>query len=232
MSRLELLAVTFADEVAQGMDLAGRILEAVSLADGDVVVVTQKIVSKAEGRVVELAEEDEEGFRALVHAESRRVLRRRGSLAITETHHGFICANAGIDRSNTAPDTVVLLPRDPDASARRLRVALERATGHRLGVVITDTFGRTFRNGVTDVAIGCAGVRSILDLRGTPDHTGRTLAATEICIADEIAAAADLVKTKDGRTPVVVVRGLRRELLGEGSVKGEVVRDYSRDLFR
>jgi len=232
MSRLELLAVTFADEVAQGMDLAGRILEAVSLADGDVVVVTQKIVSKAEGRVVELAEEDGEGFRALVHAESRRVLRRRGSLAITETHHGFICANAGIDRSNTAPDTVVLLPRDPDASARRLRVALERATGHRLGVVITDTFGRTFRNGVTDVAIGCAGVRSILDLRGTPDHTGRTLAATEICIADEIAAAADLVKTKDGRTPVVVVRGLRRELLGEGSVKGEVVRDYSRDLFR
>jgi len=232
MMRLEVLAVSFAQEVAKGADLASFILEACTLEEGDVVVVTQKVVSKAEGRVARLAEEDEEGFLELVRAESRRVLRRRGTLTITETHHGFICANAGIDRSNTDQDTVVLLPRDPDASARRLRAALEQATGCRLAVVITDTFGRTFRNGVTDVAIGCAGLRPILDLRGTRDHTGRELAATEICIADEVAAAADLVKTKDGRTPVVLVRGLDARLLDDGSIRGEVVRDYSRDLFR
>jgi coenzyme F420-0:L-glutamate ligase/coenzyme F420-1:gamma-L-glutamate ligase len=232
VTSLAILPISLAEEITEGADLASCILKAAVLADGDVVVVTQKIVSKAEGRVVNLAEGDEEGFLALVHSESARVLRRRGTLAITETHHGFICANAGIDRSNTRAGTVVLLPRDPDASARRIRIALERATGCRLAVVVTDTFGRTFRNGVTDVAIGCAGLRPILDLRGTRDHTGRPLTATEVCIADEVAAAADLVKTKGGRTPVVIVRGLDPQLLGEGSVKDEVVRDYSRDLFR
>ncbi|WP_298212022.1 coenzyme F420-0:L-glutamate ligase [Ferrimicrobium sp.] len=229
---LQLFSIPLEEEIGQGADLAALIVRDFELVDGDVMVVTQKVVSKAEGRVVSVIDDDQESFDALVRSESRRVLRRRGTLSITETHHGFVCANAGIDRSNTNPGTVTLLPADPDRSARRLLHQLQHLTGCRLGVIITDTFGRTWRSGVTDVAIGVAGLRPISDLRGTTDYNGALLQATEICIADEIAGAADLVKRKDGRTPFVLVRGIDSCHLGNGSIEADVVRGYDSDLFR
>lgn len=217
---LRVIPVRGIPEISEGNDLAEIISTCVELEDFDVVVITQKIVSKAEGRVVHLAEDDLEGFGRLVAAESRRVLRVRGGLAITETHHGMICANAGIDRSNTEPNTVTLLPVDPDRSARAIRRKLSHLQGRRLGVIITDTFGRTWRNGVTDVAIGCDGIAGVIDLRGRTDAQGRTLQATEVCVADEIAGAAELVKGKSAQIPVVIVRGLSTDLFRDSSVKG------------
>ncbi|WP_298345655.1 coenzyme F420-0:L-glutamate ligase [Ferrimicrobium sp.] len=230
--RLQLFTNPLDEEIVEGTDLAALIVRDFELADGDIIVVTQKVISKAEGQVVSVDDDDQESFDALVRSESRRILRRRGTLAITETHHGFVCANAGIDRSNTDPGTVTLLPVDPDRSALRLLHQLQYRTGLQLGVVITDTFGRTWRSGVTDVAIGVAGLQPIADLRGTRDHNGMTLQATEICIADEIAGAADLIKRKDGRTPFVLVRGVDRSHLGHGSIGADVVRGYDFDLFR
>ena len=151
---------------------------------------------------------------------------------ITETQHGFICANAGVDRSNTAIDTVVLLPIDPDRTARKIRASLKRFTGKEVAVIITDTFGRVWRNGVTDVAIGICGLGAVLDLRGSKDANGRELSATEICIADEIAGAADLVKPKASNVPVVIVRGIQSGHFRESSIKEEVVRHPNADLFR
>ncbi len=202
------------------------------LLDGDVLVVTQKIVSKAEGRLVNIDADDPAAKVRLVEQESVRVLRRRDELLITETTHGFICANAGIDLSNVADGTAALLPVDSDRSARRLRAGLERRLGVTVGVVISDTFGRTWRRGVTDVAIGCAGVAPIIDLRGTTDALGRELVATEICVADELASAAELVMGKDRNVPVAVVRGVPADWLRPGSVVDEIVRAPAEDLFR
>ena len=200
--------------------------------DGDVLVVTQKVVSKAEGRIVPFDSDDPDAKRALVESESVRVLRRRGDLLITETSHGFVCANAGIDLSNVEAGTAALLPVDPDRSARRLREALGHLLGVDLAVIVSDTFGRTWRNGVTDVAIGIAGIAGVVDLRGTPDATGRVLEATEVCVADEIAGAAELVMGKDRSVPAAVVRGVDPSWLRRASVAGEIVRDPAGDLFR
>ena len=183
---VQVFPITGLGEVAPGTDLAALIAGAVAPADpggpelgaGDVVVVTQKIVSKAEGRLVELDHADPLAKLALVRQESVRILRQRGDLMISETRHGFICANAGIDLSNVADGTAALLPEDSDRSARRIRAGLENALGITLGVIVSDTFGRPWRRGVTDVAIGCAGVAAVVDLKGTTDAGGRELVAT------------------------------------------------------
>lgn len=202
------------------------------LADGDVLVVTQKVVSKAEGRIVDIDVDDPEAKRALIESESVRIVRRRGDLLITETRHGFICANAGVDLSNVEAGTAALLPVDPDRSARRIREVLEHRYGVTVGVIISDTFGRAWRNGVTDVAIGLAGVAGVVDLRGTADATGRILEATEMCIADELAGAAELVMGKDRGIPAAVVRGVDERWLRPGSVAAEIIRPPGEDLFR
>ncbi len=202
------------------------------LRDGDVVVVTQKVVSKAEGRLVEVDHGDPEAKVRLVEAEAVRVLRRRGELLITETPHGFICANAGVDLSNVGEGTAALLPLDPDRSARRIRAGLRRRLGVDVGVIVSDTFGRSWRQGVVDVAIGCAGVAAVVDLRGTTDAGGRELVATEVCVADELASAAELVMGKDRGIPAAVVRGVPPSWLRRGSVAAEVVRPAGDDLFR
>lgn len=219
-------------QIARGDDLAEIIMASCELNDQDVVVVTSKIVSKAEGRVVKLDQSDKDAFEKLVLSEAKRVLRRRGKLLITETHHGYICANSGIDQSNVGDGNAVLLPKDPDLSARRLHKRLVNRTGLTLGVIISDTFGRTWRKGVTDVALGCAGIAAVLDLRGTHDGNGRTLVATEIAVADEIAAAAELAKPKAAGTPIVIVRGLDKGLFRPSSIASEILRDPSEDLFR
>jgi len=218
-------------EIEQGASVESEILAACERAgltaeDGDVFVVTHKIVSKAEGRTARILTDTD--YRALIADEAADIIRRRGDLVITRTRHGFICANAAVDRSNTPEGTAVLLPIDPDRSAHRIRVGLERATGKAVGVLITDTFGRAWRRGQTDVAIGMSGVMAVLDLRGTTDHEGRELAATEVAVADELAGAADLVMGKATKIPVALIRG--SGLLGEGRV-ADLVRDPNEDLF-
>jgi coenzyme F420-0:L-glutamate ligase/coenzyme F420-1:gamma-L-glutamate ligase len=232
MGPLTLIPVAGLPEVRPGDVLADLVAERAELADGDVVVVTQKIVSKAEGRLVPVKSDDRSSVQAVVEAEATRVLRRRGDLLMTETHHGFVCANAGVDLSNVERGWAALLPLDPDRSARRLRDGLRARMGVRVGVIVSDTFGRTWRRGVTDVAIGCAGVAAVVDLRGTDDALGRQLVATEVCVADEIAGAAELVMGKASRVPVVIVRGLQGSWLRESSVRDEVVRPHAEDLFR
>ena len=227
---IRILPVRGLPEVTLGDDLAEMIAGVAELADGDVVVVTQKVVSKAEGRVVDL--DPEVGHKPLVEAESVRVLRRRGDLVISETAHGFVCANAGVDLSNVAEGTAALLPVAPDRSARRIRDALRHHTGVKVAVVVSDTFGRPWRRGVTDVAIGCSGLRPVIDLRGTTDALGRELQVTEVAIVDELAGAAELVMGKAEGVPVAVVRGVDPSWFGEGGVVDDVVRDPSEDLFR
>jgi coenzyme F420-0:L-glutamate ligase/coenzyme F420-1:gamma-L-glutamate ligase len=227
-------------EITPGTDLARLIAGALAparpegheLRTGDVLVVTQKIVSKAEGKLVAVDHADAQAKVALVLRESTRVLRRRGDLVISETRHGFICANAGVDLSNVADGTAALLPDDPDRSARRIRAGLRNALGVDVGVIVSDTFGRPWRRGVTDVAIGCAGVAAVIDLKGTLDAGGRELVATEICVADEIASAAELVMGKDRGIPVALVRGVPAGWLRDASVRAEVVRPPEEDLFR
>ena len=227
---IRILPVRGLPEVAKGDDLAEMIARVTELADGDVVVVTQKVVSKAEGRLVDL--DPEVGHKPLVEAESVRVLRRRGDLVISETAHGFVCANAGVDLSNVAEGTAALLPVAPDRSARRIRDALRHHVGVKVAVVVSDTFGRPWRRGVTDVAIGCSGLKPVIDLRGTSDALGRELQVTEVAIVDELAAAAELVMGKAENVPVAVVRGVDPSWFGEGGVVDDVVRDPSEDLFR
>ena len=222
-------------EISEGDDLAlliGDLLNesGLGLQSGDVVVVTHKVVSKAEGRMVELEDDGPHSHRHLVESESAAILRRRGDLVITETRHGFICANAGVDRSNVGPGRAVLLPLDPDRSARRIRSRLIQRFGVEVAVVVTDTFGRPFRRGLTDVAIGVAGFKPIRDLRGTPDDHDRVLEVTEVAVADEIAAAADLAKGKVGGIPVAIVRGL--SLPAEDGSATELIRPAPEDLFR
>ncbi|MHB8188843.1 MAG: coenzyme F420-0:L-glutamate ligase [Ferrimicrobium sp.] len=219
-------------EVRPGDDLAELAASLFTFSDFDVLVVTQKIVSKAEGRIVECDPNDQEAFSQLVVRESRRILRQRDTLAITETPHGFVCANAGIDHSNTEPGTLTLLPLDPDKSAHRIALRLARITSKRVAIVVTDTFGRTWRNGVVDVAIGSSGLITLLDLRGTRDHFGTPLVATEVCIVDEIAAAANLVIGKAAKTPFVHIRGIDPSYFGPDRVSTSVVRSYHQDLFR
>jgi len=228
--RIEVLAVAGLPEVRPGDDLAALIAGAADLADGDVVVVTQKVVSKAEDRLVDI--DPEVGHRPLVERESVRILRRRGDLVIAETEHGFVCANAGVDLSNVEAGQAALLPVDSDRSARRIRDALRHRFSVDVAVVVSDTFGRPWRRGVTDVAIGCAGLRPVVDLRGTTDALGRELQVTEVAVVDEIAAAAELVMGKAAGVPVAVVRGIDPAWFGDGSVVDDVVRSPAEDLFR
>jgi coenzyme F420-0:L-glutamate ligase/coenzyme F420-1:gamma-L-glutamate ligase len=237
-------------EVAEAFNLGKAIAGKVELADGDIVAVSQKVVSKSEGRVVRLDQTDP-GTEAVSLAartgkdprlvqqilnESRSLVRideERGIL-ITETHHGFICANAGIDQSNTADaDQAILLPLDPDGSARRIRVELETAASVRTAVVVTDSFGRAWRQGQAEIAIGCAGINPLDDWRGQSDQRGRELTATVIALADQIAAASDLVRTKTDGVPAVVVRGLEHHVTGDdGPGCAAQLRDAGDDLFR
>jgi coenzyme F420-0:L-glutamate ligase / coenzyme F420-1:gamma-L-glutamate ligase len=238
MTRLEVFAIEGIPEVRPGDDLAGQIAEAAAagddtaLADGDVVVVTQKVVSKAEGMLVEVDAADPLSHKPLVERESVRILRRRGDLVISETKHGFICANAGIDLSNIDVGWAALLPEDSDRSARRLRDGIRARAGVEVAVVISDTFGRVWRRGLTDVAIGVAGIQGIVDLRGTEDSRGRILQVTEVCVVDEIAGAADMVMGKATGIAAAVVRGVDRRWLGDGNVRDQIVRHPEEDLFR
>ncbi|MCU1487791.1 MAG: coenzyme F420-0:L-glutamate ligase [Actinomycetia bacterium] len=232
MNGISLIPVTGIGEVRDGDVLAELIAAATELEDGDVLVVTQKVVSKAEGMVEAVDPDDPLAHKAIVEREAVRVIRRRGDLLITETKHGFICANAGIDLSNMESGWAALLPADPDRSARRIRDGLKARTGKAVGVIISDTFGRTWRRGVTDVAIGSAGVAAVVDLRGTEDALGRELQVTEVCVADELASAAELVMGKASGVPVAIIRGVDPAWLREGSVAEEIVRPPGEDLFR
>jgi coenzyme F420-0:L-glutamate ligase/coenzyme F420-1:gamma-L-glutamate ligase len=230
---ITLIPIPGIGEITPGDDVAGAVLDAVAaadleLAERDVVVVTHKIVSKAEGRLAPAP--DDAAYRAIVLEEAAAVVRRRGDLVIAQTTHGFICANAGVDRSNVTGDQAVLLPVRPDRSAHLIRSKLEHATGLRLAVVITDTFGRPWRKGLTDVAIGVSGMRAIADLRGSTDMQGRVLDVTEVAIIDEIAAAADLVMGKATGVPAAIVRGLDWPE-GDGRAT-DLVRPPHEDMFR
>lgn len=247
---LRILPVEGMPELAEGANVGALIAERVELEDGDVVVASQKIVSKAEGRIRKLSEiepsenalrlADELGKAAalveLVLTESDEILRAERGILITRTHHGFVCANAGIDSSNLPEDgTVCLLPEEPDASARRIRKELTAAIAGPLtiAVVIADSFGRAWRLGQAEVAIGCAGLLPLDDWRGRRDASGRELKATAIAVADEVAAAADLVRAKDGGIPAAVVRGLGRYVSAEDGPGAAVLRrPPGQDLFR
>jgi coenzyme F420-0:L-glutamate ligase/coenzyme F420-1:gamma-L-glutamate ligase len=241
--RLEILPLAVPGEIEAAADLAGLLLTAAPpMERGDVVVVSHKAVSKSEGRVADLREvvpsaraielaapDGDPRLAEMVLRESRRIVRRRGSLLIAETHHGFICASAGIDRSN-APgvDMVVLLPVDPDASAGALRAELERRGGVPLAVVVADTMGRPLRNGIVGTAIGVSGLEPLRGYHGQADAAGYTLRTTQVAVADELAAAADLVLGKLERVPAALVRGYAAT--GEGSAR-ELIRESGRDLF-
>ncbi len=242
MTELRVIPVEGIPEVEAGADLAALIAGSAELEDGDVVVIAQKAVSKSEGRTVRLedVEPSDEARRLagdgdprqveLVLRESVRVVRSRPPLLIAETRHGFVCASAGVDASNApAEGVVVLLPLDPDASAARIRARLAELTGCEVAVVVTDSFGRPWRQGTTDVAIGAAGLTTLLDLRGTRDARGYELRSTLIAVADEIAGAAELVMRKATGVPAAVVRGL--DVAGEGTAR-ELVMEPERDLFR
>ncbi|MFD5098670.1 coenzyme F420-0:L-glutamate ligase [Streptomyces albidochromogenes] len=220
-------AVAGMPEVRGGDDIAQLIAATrPGLLDGDILLVTSKIVSKAEGRVVAAADRE-----TAIDAETIRVVARRGTLRIVENRHGLVMAAAGVDASNTAAGTVLLLPEDPDASARLIRDGVRDALGVDVGVVVTDTFGRPWRNGLTDVAIGAAGVRVLEDLRGGTDTYGNPLNVTVVAVADELAAAGDLVKGKAEGLPVAVVRGLSHLVGGEGGGR-DLVRPAADDMFR
>jgi coenzyme F420-0:L-glutamate ligase/coenzyme F420-1:gamma-L-glutamate ligase len=244
MSELRVIPVEGMPEVSEGMRIGELIAGRAELEDGDVVVISQKVASKAEGRVRRLAEvepsepaqelgkelDKEAALVELILSESREILRAERGILITETSHGFVCANAGIDSSNLPEDdTVCLLPEDPDASARQIRAELQAT----VGVVIADSFGRAWRLGQSEVAIGCAGLTPMDDWRGRTDSSGRELQATVIAIADEVAAAADLVRTKDSGVPAAVVRGLDRYVTAEdGPGAAALRRPPAEDLFR
>ena len=229
MSELRLVPLTGIPEVAPGADLATLLGDAVERAGGleagDVLVVAQKVVSKAEGRI-----EETDDHVGVILREAGAVRRRRGDLIIAETEHGFVCASAGVDRSNApGKDMVVLLPRDPDASAAQIRDALATRFGIAPVVIVGDSFGRAWRQGTTDVAIGVAGMQPLLDLRGTKDARGYTLESTVIAVADELAGAAELVMGKTAGVPAVLVRGYRVPA-GGGSAR-DIVMPPERDLF-
>jgi coenzyme F420-0:L-glutamate ligase/coenzyme F420-1:gamma-L-glutamate ligase len=220
-------SVEAGDDVAE---VLAPTLESIGPAAGDVLVVTHKIVSKAEGAVRVITGDEEEFKRALVEEIATSIVRRRGDLIIAETKHGFVCANAGVDRSNASEGTMILLPNDPDRSAHRIRNRLRLRFDVDIPVVISDTFGRPWRRGLTDIAIGVSGLLPILDLKGTLDWSGRQLDVTEVAVADELAAAADLVMGKAEGIPAALVRGYQGPH-GEGRA-AELVRPIDEDLFR
>jgi coenzyme F420-0:L-glutamate ligase/coenzyme F420-1:gamma-L-glutamate ligase len=239
---IQIIPVHGLPEIREGDDLASMIAELTTIEEGDIVVVAQKAVSKVEGQVIriegiepsakarELAGDERDPREVeVILREAVQIIRERGPLVIAQTRHGLICASAGVDHSN-APEhgTLVLLPVDPDASARRLRERFAELTGKTVGVVITDSFGRPFRQGTTDVAIGAAGITTIIDLRGTKDRIGYELRSSRVAVADEVAAAADLARGKAEGVPAVLVRGL--DLQGEGTAR-EIVIEPELDLF-
>ena len=241
---IEVIPVEYRDEISAGDDLARVVIEGFPpLLDDDVVVMTHKAVSKAEGNVVDLTmvtastraielagAHSDPRLVELILQESEQILRQRGPLFVVVTRHGFVCANAGIDRSNAPrPDSVVLLPRDPDASAEALRAALQRRTGRRVAVIIADTMGRAWREGIVGTAIGASGVVPLREMAGEADPNGYVLATTAVAVADELAAAADLVLGKLERVPAALIRGYR--LTGEGKA-ARLIRDPTQDLFR
>jgi coenzyme F420-0:L-glutamate ligase/coenzyme F420-1:gamma-L-glutamate ligase len=237
MSRLTIWGIDGIGEIAPGDQVGDVIVEACRdtpngpLQDDDVLVVTQKIVSKAEGRLVAIDASDPLSHKKLVEDEAVRIVRRRGDLIITETKHGFICANSGVDLSNVESGYAALLPLDSDKSARRIRDIVRSKLGVSVGVIVSDTFGRPWRHGLTDIAIGVAGIAGVIDLRGTEDALGRTMAVTEVAVADEVASAAELVMGKSTGIPVAVVRGLNSAWFRDASVK-ELIRSAQDDLFR
>ena len=237
MNRMTAWGVEGIGEIVPGMQLGDVIVDACRnepngpLQDYDVLIVTQKIVSKAEGRLVDIDPDDPLSHKALVESEAVRIVRRRGDLIITETSHGFVCANSGIDLSNVQRGQAALLPIDSDRSARRIRDIVKAKLGVQVGVIISDTFGRPWRKGLTDVAIGVAGIAGVLDLRGTPDALGRTMQVTEVAIADELASAAELVMGKSNGVPVGIVRGADPSWFREAGMD-EIVRPPIEDLFR
>lgn len=248
-ARIEIIPIPDLPEIRKGDDVARRILAAcvdaaVALKQGDVVVIAQKIISKAEGRLVrlhsiepsaqalELAGKLRKDARLVevILRESRRIV-RVDHVLIVETHHGFVCANAGVDQSNVpGTDVVSLLPGDPDESARRIRATLMKKTGKEIAVIVSDTFGRPWRLGLTNVAIGAAGVPAMIDLRGSTDRNAKPLHATIIAVADEIAAAAGLVMEKSAGIPAAIVRGYRYKPVNDPASR--IVRPASEDLFR
>jgi coenzyme F420-0:L-glutamate ligase / coenzyme F420-1:gamma-L-glutamate ligase len=240
---IQLLPVHGLPEIRQDDDIAAMVVERIEVEEDDVLVVAQKAVSKAEGRVAQLGniepserarelagdEEDPRHVEAILQ-EAVRIVRTRGPLVIAETRHGFVCASAGVDASNAPGDgTIVLLPVDPDASARRIRDGVRALAAADVAVIVSDSFGRAWRNGTTDVAIGVAGIAPLLDLRGAPDARGYELRSTQIAIADELAGAAELVMGKANGIPGAIVRGF--DPRGEGSAR-ELVIPRDRDLFR
>ena len=242
MPELRVLPVEGLPEIGEGDDLGALIAERAELEDGDVIVVAQKVVSKAEGRVVrladvepsararELAGGDDARRLEVILGEAERIVRSRPPLVVVETRHGFVCASAGVDASNAPePGSVVLLPVDPDASAARIRDRLRELTGRSVGVIVSDTFGRAWRQGIANVAIGAAGVEVLRDFRGHYDANGYELHTTVIAIADEIAAAAELVMGKLEGVPAAVVRGL--DVVGEGTAR-DIVMPREQDLFQ
>ena len=253
---ISVTAIEGLPEIGPGDDLANLIAMAITdardprtkITDNDVLVIAHKVVSKSEGRIrrladvqpgstaIELAEQLVKDPRhvQVILDESREVLRASHGVLISVTHHGFICANAGVDASNVpGDDALVLLPRDPDASARHLRKRIHNALGANPAILITDSFGRAWRHGQVDVAIGCAGLTPLEDWRGRTDAVGRELKATWIAVADELAAAADLARTKDGALPVIVVHGADRHVSpDDGPGAAALIRPESEDLFR
>jgi coenzyme F420-0:L-glutamate ligase/coenzyme F420-1:gamma-L-glutamate ligase len=248
MGELRVIPVAGLPEFVEGMSIGDEVGSRAELLDGDIVVASQKIVSKAEGRVRRLSSVipggearrlaavlgREPALIELILAESREVLRAERGVLITETRHGFVCANAGIDSSNLPdPDAVSLLPTDPDASARRIRAEIRAAAGRAVAIVVSDSFGRAWRLGQVEVAIGCAGIAPLSDWRGRHDAAGRQLEATLIAVADEAAAAADLVRDKASGIPVVIVRGLERFVSpDDGPGAAALRRPRDEDLFR
>ncbi len=249
-AEIRLIAIRHLPEIVPGDELGSLIVNAarasgVRLADGDVLVVAQKIISKSEGRLVslasvtpspqalELAERQRHDPRLIevILTESAQLLRRDAHVLITETRHGFVCANAGVDKSNVSGDDMVsLLPVAPDESAQRLKQRIDHLLGVSVAVIITDTFGRAWREGLTNAAIGVAGMNPLKDYRGEKDDCGKELSATVLAVADEIAAASGLLMQKNARVPVVIVRGCQYEP-GDGSAQ-QLIRARERDLFR
>jgi coenzyme F420-0:L-glutamate ligase/coenzyme F420-1:gamma-L-glutamate ligase len=248
---IQIIGVDHIPEVRPGDDLVRLIIDGMVQGntpplDGDVLVVTQKIVSKAEGQLVDLttiepsalamqwAERYEKDPRQVevVLREATRIVRMERGILITETRHGFVCANAGVDASNVSPDTVCLLPEDPDRSAEEIRQGIKRELGVEIGVIISDSFGRPWRNGIINVAIGVAGIPALADYRGQTDAAGYSLHVTVLAVADEIAAAAELIMNKLDARPVAIVRGYQFPVAAEPGTGRDLVMDSSRDLFR
>ena len=237
MARLTAWSVEGIGEITPGMQVGDVIADACAhepngpRLDNDVLIVTQKIISKAENKLIAIDPDDPVSHKHLVEQEAVRIVRRRGDLIITETKHGFVCANSGIDLSNVERGYAALLPDDSDRSARRIRDIIRARLGVSVGVIVSDTFGRPWRKGLTDVAIGVAGIAGVHDLRGEPDALGRIMQVTEVCVADELASAGELVMGKSTGVPVAVIRGCDPDWFRDSSME-EIVRPPSEDLFR